>query len=794
MTEDRSPWSWVGPQVLFGMDRHGTCTLSAGPGLAALGYADGELVGTSLLDLFRDDPAVLTSVHRALAGDTFTVTREIDGRTLCVSYQALHDASGLFTGSMAVCTDVTEQLVDARRLAQAGRRADTLLALSGALGAAELSPEEVLDTGVRIITEALAEAGVGWLLVDREDGAQEAGGLVCAAVWHADDDLRRRLRDGMPEEMPEEDDGSGWRDATRVRTLRSPVAFVRTEAGHPTGRSPASRLVDDLGLRYGLRMPLRSRGRTIGAADFVRGDALGPFDEQDIAFAQEVADRFALAHDNALLLAEQRSVLRTLLKFRSLADASVDLIAIADQQGRPTYYNPRLRAVGLALPDDDVWASLATYFGEERTVQMRAVMAAGERWSGDVALPTDGTVPAPGEGTTGELLVHAEAFPLVAPDTREPTGFAWIAQDVTRLRATERRLRQANAELGRFQALVEASRDFIAIAGLDGKVSYLNPGGRALVGLEPDDDLTSTTIADYLTAEGLEQSLAVEQPAVREHGSWQGESTLRHFRGGPPIPVAIASFLMHDPDTGAPFGLATVQRDMTERLATERSVRHLLEHRQALLERLVEAQETERAKIAGDVHDDPVQALAVVDLRLGLLRRRITEQAPQLLDAVGAVQETVVAATQRLRALLFDLEAPDLDHGLAPALERAAEELFRDTGTRVEVAAGSEPPADRSLRTVAFRIAREALVNARKHAGAGHVWVTVRDSDGGLAVHVADDGVGLGRGPMRSAPGHHGVTGMRDRASLAGGEVVLADRPGGGALVSLWLPRAPGQG
>ena len=127
------------------------------------------------------------------------------------------------------------------------------------------------------------------------------------------------------------------------------------------------------------------------------------------------------------------------------------------------------------------------------------------------------------------------------------------------------------------------------------------------------------------------------------------------------MPVAIASFLMHDPDTGAPFGLATVQRDMTERVAAERSVRRLSEHRQALLERLVEAQETERAKIAGDVHDDPVQALAVVDLRLGLLRRRIAEQAPELLDAVGAVQETVVAATERLRALLFDLEAPDLD-------------------------------------------------------------------------------------------------------------------------------------
>jgi hypothetical protein len=179
MAEDRTPWSWVGPQIMFGMDRHGTCALSVGPGLEALGYADGELVGTSLLDLYRDDPDVLASIHRALAGDTFTVTREIEGRTLCVSYQALHDAAGLFTGSMAVSTDVTDQLADARRLAQARRRADTLAELSGALSAAELSPDEVLETGVRIITEALAEAAVGWVLVQGADGGGE---LACATV------------------------------------------------------------------------------------------------------------------------------------------------------------------------------------------------------------------------------------------------------------------------------------------------------------------------------------------------------------------------------------------------------------------------------------------------------------------------------------------------------------------------------------------------------------------------------------------------------------------------------------
>lgn len=100
-------------------------------------------------------------------------------------------------------------------------------------------------------------------------------------------------------------------------------------------------------------------------------------------------------------------------------------------------------------------------------------------------------------------------------------------------------LRAAKADLTRFRALVESSRDFIAIAGLDARVLYVNPAGRAMVGLTPDVDVTTTTIRDYLTPEGIERSERIEQPAVVEHGHWEGESTLRG-PDGTPVPVEIA--------------------------------------------------------------------------------------------------------------------------------------------------------------------------------------------------------------------------------------------------------------
>ncbi|MET1060011.1 MAG: ATP-binding protein [Nocardioides sp.] len=344
-----------------------------------------------------------------------------------------------------------------------------------------------------------------------------------------------------------------------------------------------------------------------------------------------------------------------------------------------------------------------------------------------------------------------------------------------------------NDELMRFQSLVEATGDFIAIAGIDGSVIYLNPAGRDLVGLDADIDVTNTTIADYLTEEGIRASLEIEQPAVLAHGHWEGESTLRNLRGGPPIPVAISSFVMLHPVTKEPMALATVQRDITERLIAQSALQDLADQRQELLDRLVQAQEDERARIASDVHDDSVQALAAVELRLGLLRRRLTERAPDLVASVDQLAQTVDLATDRLRHLLFDLDSPALRDDLAGALDQAAAYVFDDdlgwtvTGDRsIDLPEG--------LRVTAYRIAKEAMVNIRKHAEATKAEIELYRVDGGVEVRVTDDGRGLGPDDIRDQPGHIGVTGMRDRAAVAGGWLRLESPPGGGTVVRLWLP------
>ena len=478
-------------------------------------------------------------------------------------------------------------------------------------------------------------------------------------------------------------------------------------------------------------------------------------------------------------IAEQQ---RDLERFQALVSASTDFIGIADTSGRLVYLNPAgRRMVGLPPDVDVTQTQVGDYLTPEamavwRRARQPEVLTGGGHWEGESSLRDQrGGPPIP---------VVASTFAIRDPSTDEVQLIATVQRDISERKAAEQELR-------RFSSLVEASSDFIAIAGVDGRVQYVNPGGRSLVGLAPDADVTATTIADYLTEEGIRASVEVEQPAVVAHGHWEGESTLRDLRGGPPTPVAINSFLLREPDTGEPWLLATVQRDISERISSEREVQALADQRQLLLGHLVQAQEDERARIAADVHDDSVQALAAVELRLSLLQREIAQLQPELLAAAESLRGTVRGATDRLRHLLFDLESPAQQHDLASALTEAAAYVLEDAVRwRVEGDGGRD--LEVATRVTAYRIAKEAMVNARKHAEAHRVVIGLHDRDGGVEVSVADDGRGFDATATPDRPGHLGLPGMRDRATVAGGAVAVESTLGGGTTVRLWLPDRPG--
>jgi PAS domain S-box-containing protein len=140
-----------------------------------------------------------------------------------------------------------------------------------------------------------------------------------------------------------------------------------------------------------------------------------------------------------------------------------------------------------------------------------------------------------------------------------------VAQDIT-----ERK--RAEEEWQKFFTLVENSRDFIAVADLQGTLEYVNPAGRVLLGMAGADAVRGTHAHDYVAAENLPLVRDTVFPAIRSSGHWQGELRFRHHQTGQALPMDYVGFLVKDPKTGEPRFIATVSRDITERRALEQQL------------------------------------------------------------------------------------------------------------------------------------------------------------------------------------------------------------------------------
>jgi signal transduction histidine kinase len=230
--------------------------------------------------------------------------------------------------------------------------------------------------------------------------------------------------------------------------------------------------------------------------------------------------------------------------------------------------------------------------------------------------------------------------------------------------------------------------------------------------------------------------------------------------------------------------LFTMARDITDRKRIEKE-------RQALLNRIVTVQEEQRRRIAGDIHDDSIQTMYAVKLRLHRLRAHLpTPQQAMLTE----LDQTLDVAVGRLRHLLFELRPAGLDQdGLAGALRQYLDQMRSESGLQYQLDAllASEPPDQ--TRVTVYRIAQEALTNVRKHARASRLELSLADADGGVLVRIKDNGHGfLVDQAGRPQPGHLGLSAMRERAELVGGWLRLESQPGRGTRVEFWVPVEPG--
>jgi signal transduction histidine kinase len=250
---------------------------------------------------------------------------------------------------------------------------------------------------------------------------------------------------------------------------------------------------------------------------------------------------------------------------------------------------------------------------------------------------------------------------------------------------------------------------------------------------------------------------------------------------------SIGVVVAHDKRGGDPnFGADDVR--LAEMFASRASTAVDLAERVSrdAVQRVVEAQEQERARLARELHDETGQALT--SILLGLKSLEEAADTDEGRASVTALRELVVATLRDVRGLAVELRPAALDDfGLVPALERLADTFREKTGLNVALEARlGDGRLDPTLETTLYRIVQEALTNVLKHAEAQHVSISLVRKDGSISAVVEDDGRGFTpEAPPREALG---LVGMRERVGLVGGRISIESAPGAGTTLAVEVP------
>jgi len=200
------------------------------------------------------------------------------------------------------------------------------------------------------------------------------------------------------------------------------------------------------------------------------------------------------------------------------------------------------------------------------------------------------------------------------------------------------------------------------------------------------------------------------------------------------------------------------------------------------------AAEAERRRWAQELHDETLQSLG--GLRMLLASARRSGDADRLAAATDEAIAQIEREITNLRAIITELRPAALDElGLAVALEALLDRhrAINDFALTEEIALPDEDVATPQAQATLYRVVQEALTNVAKHAGASNVTVTVRTDGDRLTAKVADDGGGFN--PDTARGGGFGLTGMRERVLVAGGELRIESSESGTTVLAS-LPRA----
>ncbi|MEO7538743.1 MAG: PAS domain S-box protein [Pyrinomonadaceae bacterium] len=382
-----------------------------------------------------------------------------------------------------------------------------------------------------------------------------------------------------------------------------------------------------------------------------------------------------------------------------------------------------------------------------------------------------------------KLPVLVNAVQVMGP-SGEPSSIRFTVFDATERRRYEADLLAARRRSDHFKTIVQASADSILSFDGTGDIKTWNAGAEKMFGV-PEADAVGTKVWDAVRLKERETAFQAAFEELRS-GRSVHHSDVARGAAGEPMDVAI-SLTPHIEAPGELTSISAIIRDTTER---QRAIE--AQHKQELLQNLVDSQEAERQRFARDLHDHLGQQLT--GLRLALTHLKATAE-PQAAAQIADIDDQAQQIDRDLSFLAFELRPNVLNEvGLFEALDNFVSEWSRNHAVTANFHGNSRsgkrvvPAIEINL----YRIAQESLNNVLKHARANQVNVIVEERENEITLIVEDDGVGFvieEKSDLLKGSGHGlGLLGMRERAAVIGGSLDIESRPNGGTTVFVRAP------
>jgi PAS domain S-box-containing protein len=395
-----------------------------------------------------------------------------------------------------------------------------------------------------------------------------------------------------------------------------------------------------------------------------------------------------------------------------------------------------------------------------------------------------------GDGTKGTVLVSSS--PIQDKSGQIIAGVV-VDVDITDRKRAEEALRKAKDELEErvkertyelyeeslyARSLIEASLDPLVTISVDGKITDVNHASEEVTGV-PREQLIGSDFSEYFTEPGKAR---VGYEEVFRHGVVRDYPLELKHRDGHVTPVLYNASVYRD-DTGRTMGVFAAARDITKRKQAEVAQRRLASE-------LAMAEERERKRIAGVLHDDIAQILAAARMRLDMLQDIPTDQALIVKEAKSFLLQSL----QETRALMNDLGNPVLfELGLEAACLALARQMMERHHIRISCdIQDAFEELNPDVKTILYQVIKELLNNVVKHSQAHNAQLMIDMENGHVRVKVTDDGVGFDP-RMLGTPGAEGGFGLysiRERLSAVDGSLSIESTPGTGTVVTAILPEA----